>query len=290
MGNYITENAEGLAGLGLTALASGYGFDKASDIEKRASDINDYLNGGNGQIGLGTQLNAGSQFKGYGVTSALGGGNPSTVGTDGSIDISNVGPDPQALDSMLQAYNAANNMMGQSVVDPYARQQQLYNQNMAVQNPQLNRMQAEQQAREYAMGRGGVRGSLYGGTAEDAAMARARVEGSNQAMMMAQQQALAEQGQQAQMATNYGQLANQYNQQTYMPMQTQMQLMQLAGLDADRAQTGQLTGQGYLGQMGLGGVQTEVNAYKTASELRGNVIDSILDNIGGSNGLFSFLS
>jgi hypothetical protein len=42
--------------------------------------------------------------------------------------------------------------------------------------------------------------------------------------------------------------------------------------------------------MGLGGVQTEVNAYKAASELRGNVIDSILDNIGGSTGLFSFLN
>lgn len=293
---YITDTDEGIAGLGLTALATGYGFNKASDIEDRASGINYFLNGGTDPNtgtyyeGLGNQLNTGSQFKGYGVTSALGGGTPSTVSSNGSLDISNVGPDPQALDSMLQAYSAANNMMGQSLNNPYARQRELYQQNMAAQDPQLNRMQAEQQAREYAMGRGGVRGSLYGGTAEDAAMARARVEGSNQAMMMAQQQALAEQGQQAQMATNYGQLANQYNQQTYMPLQQQMQLMQLAGLDADRAQTGQLTGQGYLGQMGLGGVQTEVNAYKTASELRGNVIDSILDNIGGSNGLFSFLN
>ena len=280
---YVTSGPEGLAGLGLTALATGYGFNQAKNIEDRASDINEYLNGVNG---LGNQLNAGSQFKGYGVASQLGYTN---IRPDGSVTM-NVGPDPQALDSMLQTYSAANNMMGRSLTDPYNRQKQLYEQNMAAQNPQLNRMQAEQQAREYAMGRGGVRGSLYGGTAEDAAMARARVEGSNQAMMMAQQQALAEQGQQAQMATNYGQLANQYNQQTYMPMQQQMQLMQLAGLDADRAQTGQLTGQGYLGQMGLGGVQTEVNAYKTASELRGNVIDSILDNIGGSNGLFSFLN
>ena len=93
-------------------------------------------------------------------------------------------------------------------------------------------------------------------------MARARAEASNQAYLMAQQQALAEQGQQAQMATNYGRLANQYNQTQYLPMQTQMQLMQLAGADADRSQTGQLTGQGYIGQMALGGMQTEVNALK----------------------------
>lgn len=283
---YVTKDAEGLAGLGLTALASGYGFNQAKNIEERAKGINDYLNGGNGQIGLGNQLNTGSQFKGYGVTSSLGN---TTIGKDGSVAM-NVGPDPQALNSMLGAYGAADNMMAQSQLDPAARQQQIYNQAMAVQNPQLDRMQAQQQAREYAMGRGGVRGSLYGGTAEDAAMARARAEASNQSYLMAQQQALAEQSQQAQMATNYGQLANQYNAQTYMPMQQQMQLMQLAGLDADRAQTGQLTGQGYLGQMGLGGIQTEVNAYKTASELRGNVIDSILDNIGGSTGLFSFLN
>lgn len=279
------DTEKGIAGLGLTALAAQYGFNKASDIEERAADINAYLNGVDGQGGLGNQLNVGSQFKGYGVTSQLGN---SSIGADGSVNM-NVGRDPQALNSMLQTYRAANNMMGRSLTDPYNRQKQLYEQNMAAQNPQLNRMQAEQQAREYAMGRGGVRGSLYGGTAEDAAMARARVEGSNQAMMMAQQQALAEQGQQAQMATNYGQLANQYNQQTYMPMQQQMQLMQLAAGDADRAQTGQLTGQGYLGQMGLGGVQTEVNAYKTASELRGNVIDSILDNVVGKDGLFALL-
>lgn len=283
---YVTKDEEGLAGLGLTALATGYGFNKASDIEDRASAINDYLNGGNGQIGLGKELNAGSQFKGYGVTSQLGN---TTIAPDGSVNLG-VGRDQATQGSMLNAYNAADRMMGQSLVDPAARQQQIYDQAMAVQNPQLDRMQAQQQAREYAMGRGGVRGSLYGGTAEDAAMARARAEASNQSFLMAQQQALAEQGQQAQMANSYGQLANQFNQTQYLPMQQQMQLMQLAGLDADRAQTGQLTGQGYLGQMGLGGVQTEVNAYKTASELRGNVIDSILDNIGGSTGLFSFLN
>ena len=42
--------------------------------------------------------------------------------------------------------------------------------------------------------------------------------------------------------------------------------------------------------MALGGMQTEVNALKAASELRGNVIDSILDNLGGESGLFSFLN
>jgi hypothetical protein len=177
--------------------------------------------------------------------------------------------------------DAANGFMNQSMVDPAARQQQLYEQNMAVQNPMLNQMQAQQQADEYAMGRGGIRGSQFGGTAEDAAMARARVQGSNQAYQMAQQQGLAEQAQQAGMANQYGQMGQSAYQTSFLPMQQQMQLLQLAGADADRYQTGQLTGQGYLGQLNLGGIQAGVNSMKAASELEGNLYDSIFDNVGG---------
>ena len=268
------------------ALAAGRGFNMADDVRDYGKNLYNVDANGNATGAmpvLGQQLADGSKFQGYGVTSGLG---TSTVGSDGSINMG-IGPDPQAYNSMLGTYETANQLMNQSAVNPYERQQQLYSQNMAAQNPMLNQMQAQQQANEYAMGRGGIRGSQFGGTAEDAAMARARVDGSNQAMMMAQQQALAEQGQQAQMATNYGQLANQYNQQTYMPMQQQMQLMQLAGADADRAQTGQLTGQGYLGQLNLGGIQAGVNSMKAASELEGNIYDSIFDNAGSLvGGLF----
>jgi hypothetical protein len=245
----------------------------------QASNLSTYGNTLKGELNtMGTALADGSQFKGYGVTSALG---STSIGADGSVDMSGIGPDPQALDSALQAYEAANTLMGRSTQDPAFRQQDIYNQIMAVQNPQLNAMQAQQQARELAMGRGGVRGSQFGGTAEDAAMARARVQGSNEAALGARQAAVNELAQMGTMATQYGQLANQYGQQAYLPMQNQMQLMQLAGLDADRAQTGQLTGQGYKAQLGLGGAQVDVNAKKAASELRGNIIDSILDNAGG---------
>ena len=268
------------------ALAAGRGFNMADDVRDYGKNLYNVDANGNATGAmpvLGQQLADGSKFQGYGVTSGLG---TSTVGSDGSINMG-IGPDPQAYNAMLGTYETANQLMNQSAVNPYERQQQLYSQNMAAQNPMLNQMQAQQQANEYAMGRGGIRGSQFGGTAEDAAMARARVDGSNQAMMMAQQQALAEQGQQAQMATNYGQLANQYTQQTYMPMQQQMQLMQLAGADADRAQTGQLTGQGYLGQLNLGGIQAGVNSMKAASELEGNIYDSIFDNAGSLvGGLF----
>jgi len=107
--------------------------------------------------------------------------------------------------------------------------------------------------------------------------------------LAAQQQALAEQAQQAGMAGTFNQMAGSAYGQSFLPMQQQMGLLQLAGGDADRAQTGQLTGQGYLSQLALGGQQTQVNAQKVAAELRGNVIDSILDNLSGEAGLLSFI-
>jgi len=251
---------------------------------KDADDLEDYGK----QIGLdmkqlGQQLNTGSQFQGYGVTSALGN---TRIGADGSVNMG-VGPNTQMQNQANNYMNASQQMMNQSMLDPYARQQQIYNQMMLAQQPQLNQMQAAQQAREYAMGRGGVRGSPFGRPAEDAAMARARAQASNQAMLGAMQQGLAEQQQQANMAGAFGQLGQQQYGTSFLPMQQQMALMQLAAGDADRAQTGQLTGQGYLGQMGLGGLQTAVNAQKAASELKGNIYDSILDNAGGLfEGLF----
>lgn len=254
-----------------SAAAIAAGLNQASNLSSYGSSLKGELNA------LGTSLAQNSAFKGYGVTSSLGN---SSIQPDGSVAM-NVERDPFARSAMRQAYVSANDLMARSLADPAQRQQDIYNQIMAVQNPQLNAMQAQQQAREMAMGRGGVRGSQFGGTAEDAAMARARVQGSNEAALGARQAAVNELAQMGTMASQYGQLANQYNQAAYLPMQTQMALMQLAGADADRAQTGQLTGQGYKAQLGLGGAQVDVNAKKAASELRGNIIDSILDNAAG---------
>ncbi|MCH1599061.1 MAG: hypothetical protein L7S70_01585 [Pseudomonadales bacterium] len=267
----------GLLGAGMTGIAALYGFNRANAIEQDGDQIAGNL------YNTGTMLADGSTFKGYGVTSALGN---TRVGPDGSVGMG-VGPNAQMQNYASNAFANSQGLMGQAMQDPVVRQQQIYNQMMLAQQPQLNQMQAQRQAREYAMGRGGVRGSQFGGTAEDAAMARARVQGSNQAMLAAQQQALAEQAQQAGMAGTYGQLGQSQYAGSFMPMQQQMALMQLAAGDADRAQTGQLTGQGYLGQLGLGGMQTSINAQKAASELRGNIYDSILDNAGGLlEGLF----
>ena len=254
-----------------------------------------------------------------------------------------------------QAQDAASRAMA----DPSQRQGEIYQQMMAMQNPELNRQQGEQQAQEYARGRGGVRGSQYGGTAEDAAMARARANASNQASLNAMQQADSERNTFGQMASQFGQLgnqnyANESNQQSnlansaaqmgqignqnyanmgnyanqlnnsaaafgglgnqadsnaiqkmgmlgtmgnqlaqlgqqnyqnsFMPMQQQLAAMDLGMKNANMAQTGQLTGQDYMAQLGLGGANANINAQHSANQLTGNLYNALLSNIGGVQG------
>ena len=251
--------------------------------------------------GMQTQLNqmgqdaaTNSAFQGYGVTSSLGN---TTVASDGSVDLG-VGQDQYYQNMSTNYGDASYSLMQQAMQDPYAAQQDIYNQMMAVQNPVLNQQQAQQQAREYAMGRGGIRGSGFGGTAEDAAMARARVQASNEAAFASRNQALAESAQSAKLSEAFGRMGMDMNKLSYLPMSQQAALLQLAGADADRAQTGQLTGQGYLTQLGVAGAEANLRAQNIANQTRASLYDSILDNMGGQqnaagtgvNGIIGLLS
>jgi hypothetical protein len=195
------------------------------------------------------------------------------------------------------------------MADPSGREQEMYDRLMALQNPELNRQQANQQAQEYAMGRGGVRGTQYGGTAEDAAMARARAQASREAGVSAMDLAREERGMFGEMASQFGQLGNQRAQGlgqlgqqyaelgqnqygigmdmeklSYLPMDMQLQILQQGNTGAEMAQQGQLTGKGFLSQMVLGGMGNNVNAQKVANESRAQLMSAILNNLGGSQG------
>ena len=87
-------------------------------------------------------------------------------------------------DGYAQMANAFANIPG--------REQEIYGRAMAMQQPGLDAQRASQQAREFAQGRGGIRGSQFGGTAEDAATARAQAQAQNQASFQAMNQAQSE--------------------------------------------------------------------------------------------------
>ncbi len=230
---------------------------------------------------------------------------------------------------------AANNAMG---MDMAAREQEIYNRGMAMQQPGLDAARAQQQAREYAMGRGGMRGSQYGGTAEDAATARAQAHAQNQMSFQSMSQAQAEQLQQANLANMFGQQGmaasnaqsaygqalagigqnetsmeqQRYNMMTqnssaqssaaaqqsaaaaqqiqsaleqqqgaYAGMDRQLAALQLGQGNASMAQTGQLTGAGYAAQLGMGGIEAQINSNVAANNLYGDMLGAGMSAIGG---------
>jgi len=232
---------------------------------------------------LGERMAGETAFRGYGVQTGLG---RSQVSPTGGMDLG-VGPQAGLMQGGQQLYGGAQAAMQRALGDTSAREQEIFNRSMAMQEPGLQRAQAAQQAREYAMGRGGVRGSQFGGTAEDAAMARARAEAMNQASFQAMGQAQQEAMNQAQMGNLAGQLGLQGYSAAFTPMQQQLNAMQVAQQGANMAQTGQLTGAGYLSQLGLGGLQSQINADLAAAQLYGNLAGAgatALQGIAGSGG------
>lgn len=255
-----------LAGAGSAAA----GYQMAEDIRRTGET------GAAEMAALGRQLGQDTAFRGYGVQTGLG---RSAVAPDGSMTLG-VGPQMGLMQGGQQLFGGAQAAIQDALGDTAAREQEIYNRAMAMQEPGLQRAQAAQQAREYAMGRGGVRGSQFGGTAEDAAMARARAEAMNQASFQAMGQAQQEAMNRAQMGNIAGQLGLQGYQQSFTPMQQQLMALQEGRAGAGMAQTGQLTGAGYGAQLGLGGIQAQINAEKAASELFGNLFGAGMTAIG----------
>jgi len=257
------------------ALAAG--LDISEEMRKTGSQ------GAADMMALGERMAGETAFRGYGVQTGLG---RSQVSPDGGMTLG-VGPQAGLMQGGQQLYGGAQAAMQSALGDTAAREQEIFNRAMAMQEPGLQRAQAAQQAREFAMGRGGVRGSQFGGTAEDAAMARARAEAMNQASFQAMGQAQQEAMNQAQMGNLAGQLGLQGYSAAFTPMQQQLNAMQVAQQGANMAQTGQLTGAGYLAQLGLGGLQSQINADLAAGQLYGNLAGAgatALQGIAGSGG------
>lgn len=232
----------------------------------------------------GTAAAEQSKFDPYGVTSSLG---TSTIGYDanGNLNVDlGVGQNPYYQGQATAYGDAGANMMNNAMQDPYARQQQIYNEMMAMQNPMLDQAQAQQQAREYAMGRGGIRGSAFGGTAEDAAMARARTQASQQASINAIEMGMAEQAQQAKIAEAFGRMGMDYEKISYLPMNMQLEILKQAGTDADRQQTGDLTSASQKLQSELAAANTWLNSENISAQTRAQIYQAMAANLGGSNG------
>ena len=289
--------------LGMGA-AMGGGFAMANDIKQTGNDAAS-------QMGeLAGQLKDDTKFTGYGVSTPWGG---ASVGADGTTNFTGAGQDATMMNYVNQQMGSDNPFMNyaqqaanNSMRDPAQREKEIYDRAMAMQQPGLDAQRASGNAGEYAAGRGGVMGSQFGGSGEDAAMARAQVGAQNQASFQAMGQAQQEMMNQGQLASQYGQVGNQgaqnamsAYQNSFMPFQQQIAAMGVGQNNAAMAQQGQLTGAGYGAQLGLGGINAQVNAQHAAGQLYGNMFGSLAnfaaaglnDPTGGSGfgGLFNSL-
>jgi len=146
---------------------------------------------------------------------------------------------PQDIEALRSQYAG---MAGQSATDFGAmdrggRQQDIYNQLRAMQNPEEERQRLELEERLQGQGRGGIRTDRYGGTPEQLAMAKAQAEAQNQAGLMAMQQAGSEQDRAYQQA-----------------MGLSGQASQLAGMSSD-LQGAQQNRASQLSELGMAGTQ-----------------------------------
>jgi hypothetical protein len=143
-------------------------------------------------------------FKPFTVTANT--GNVSTT-ADGSTAFS-LSPEQQALQQQL--FSGAGSLFSNAAMSTAGREQEIYDRIRATQSPEEQRQRLMMEERLHNQGRLGVQTNMFGGTPEAFAMEQAQGEARNNAMLVAMQQAQAEQQQQAT-------LGGQFMESSYLP-------------------------------------------------------------------------
>jgi hypothetical protein len=246
--------------------AYGYG-DLMDQLGESRDDLQTNL--GNLQTGVDER----TQFQPWGVMSGLGTVKSGPLGLHQSLS-----PEQQSLQDMM--FGGAQDFLGQASADTGAREQNVYDRLMALQQPSLDRQAADMRERLYNTGRTGVRSNAYGGSPEELAMAKAQSEAQNQASLMALQQAQSDQLQ------NYN-IGQGMFASGYQPYQQQMALLN-AGLNNQQlAQRSQLDNASLWTQLGLGGLTADTNYSNIAGNAFGNMISALLPAAGSLGDSFT---
>lgn len=223
-----------------------------------------------GAQALAQQAQAGTEFKPYTVTSGL--ANVATT-PEGGFNI-NLSPEQQALQAQLQGQAAG--LFGQVGVDPSMAQAQLYEQMRAIQRPEEERQRLALEERMLSQGRLGLGSSAYGGSSPELlAQETARQEAMARANLGARQQSMAEQAQ-------AGQLGGMLQSAGYQPQQQALSMLTASQVPAGFADIGRRTGTELSSQLGLGGLESRLQAEDLANRLQLQQGQSILDSLLGS--------
>ena len=192
----------GSLGLGAAGLAfAKEGYDRLGEVGQQAYDAY------SGEGGLADELRGLSEFQPYTVTSATGSQFGMGLGENGEMDY-NLNLSGTEQDLQNEQMRRAESMFALAEQNPAAREQEVFQRMMDSINPQRERERYELEQRLQGQGRLGVQTSMFGGTPEGLAMAKAQEEAYSQNMLGAMTFAGQEQSRQAQLGT--GMLANAY--------------------------------------------------------------------------------
>jgi len=229
MSNTLLGMLGGAAGAALAA----EGYNRLGDIGEQAYD--EFAGPG----GLADRMSSGLEFRPYTVTSATGGRFGMSEGPDGAMNYNlSTSPEEQALqESQL---GRASMFFDQASLPVAEREQEVYNRMRGAMLPEEERQRLALEERLFNQGRSGIRTSMFGGTPEQLALAKAQEEAKYGAMLNAMQFAGQEQQRQAGIGT--GMLAA-----GYVP-QAQLITALQPGMNAAEAYRSQQT----VGQQGYG--------------------------------------
>ena len=218
---------------------------------------------------LGTQVQEATQFRPYTVTSGL----ANVAATpEGGLGVT-LSPEQQAAQQQL--LGQATGLFGQVGADPATAQAQLYEQMRAVQRPEEERQRLALEERMLSQGRLGLSSAAYGGASPELlAQETARQEAMARANLGARQQAMAEQSQAAQ-------LGGMLQAAGYQPQQQALGLLAASQVPAGYADIGRRTGAELAAQLGLGGLESRLQAEDLANRLQLQQGASILDSLLG---------
>ena len=185
-------------------------------------------------------------------------------------------PEQQAISS--GAFTDAQTLLGNVVQDRSAREQEIFDRIRATQEAEEERNRLALEERLFNQGRLGVRTSMFGGTPEQLALAKAEEEARNRASLLAIQQAQAEQAQDARLGTQLLGAA-------FLPEAQALNALQRGLLASQLAQRGQLYGTGLFGEASIAGLDALLGSGIGQAELMGRIGTSLLSGaMGGAGG------
>ena len=224
-----------------------------------------------GAEALGEQAIAGAEFKPYTVTSGL--ANITTT-PEGGFGIG-LSPEQQALQQQIMGQ--AGGFFSQLQADPAAVQADIYESIRATQRPEEERQRLALEERMLSQGRLGLGSAAYGGSSPELlAQETARQEAMARANLGARQQALAEQQQAAGIA---GGLLGA----GYMPQDKALGMLTASQVPAGFADIGRRTGAELASQLGLGGLESRLQAEDLANRLKLQQGEGILEALLGQD-------